>query len=332
MSLTLLPQPPATTAPSHGPNFSEPAALLAKNDISLQQLRIFLAVAEARNVTEAAYALNLSQSTVSHSLAALEGILGAKLLARGRHGAQITEIGERVALHARAMLATYAALLQETQLKLSGVIRIASIRSAAMTILPKHLQAFRATHPDVVFSFTEANGEPDVVVEAIRQHQAEIGFCDVGSYGDFVLSIPDDMRSWVIAEDQFLLLWPREIGADGRNEPPSWAEIFQKPVIMSSATCGSVMRSYWQQHNQKLDPVFVADDDSVLISMVSHGLGITMMPSMAAQPLPENVQSFVLDDAPRRQISLITLPESLNSPLIRAFVHFMNQNTRNSSV
>jgi DNA-binding transcriptional LysR family regulator len=317
-------------AEGHKTTNTEDNLLLAKNDISLQQLRVLLAVVEARNVTEAAYALNLSQSTVSHSLAALEGILGAKLVVRGRHGAQVTEIGERIALHARAMLATHAALWQEVQVKLSGVIRIASIRSAAMTILPKHLQAFRALHPDVTFSFTESNGEPNVVVEAVRQHQAEIGVCDVGVYGDFVLSIPDDMRSWVIAEDQFLLLWPREIGTDGRTEAPSWAEILAKPVIMSSATCGQVMRSYWQQHNQKLEPVFMADDDSVLISMVAHGLGITMMASMAAQPLPENVQAFALSDSPRRQVSLLTQPENLNSPLIRAFVHFMNQRTRNN--
>src|SRR5258708_32322435 len=61
--------------------------------MTLEQLRVFVAVAERQHVTHAAEALNIAQSAVSASIAALEGRHGAKLFNRVGRRIELTEAG-----------------------------------------------------------------------------------------------------------------------------------------------------------------------------------------------------------------------------------------------
>ncbi len=64
-----------------------------QNQVKLSQLKIVVAVAEQKNFGEAALDLGISQSAVSHAIAALEDSLGVILFSRGRHGATLTPVG-----------------------------------------------------------------------------------------------------------------------------------------------------------------------------------------------------------------------------------------------
>src|SRR3546814_17980483 len=72
---------------------------------SLDQLRIFVAVAEREQVTQAARALNLTQSAVSAAIATLEDRHGAHLFDRVGRGIALTEAGRAFLPEARAVLA-----------------------------------------------------------------------------------------------------------------------------------------------------------------------------------------------------------------------------------
>lgn len=78
--------------------------------MELEQLRIFLAVAEARSFSGAARRLFVSHSTTSRTVAALEEELGVRLLERDRHSVSLTPAGETLRaggerlLHAAAEL------------------------------------------------------------------------------------------------------------------------------------------------------------------------------------------------------------------------------------
>lgn len=67
-----------------------------QNQMKLSQLRILVTVAKQGNFSEAALHLEMSQSVVSHAIAALEEHLGVVLFLRGRHGARLTSVGERI--------------------------------------------------------------------------------------------------------------------------------------------------------------------------------------------------------------------------------------------
>ena len=78
--------------------------------MTLEQLRIFVAVAERCHVTRAAEALNMAQSAVSAAVSALEGRHGATLFHRVGRGIALTEAGALFLGEARAVLARAEAL------------------------------------------------------------------------------------------------------------------------------------------------------------------------------------------------------------------------------
>ena len=84
--------------------------------MNFSQLQSFVALAEMGSFTEAAYTVNLTQSAVSHALAALENELGVTLLERNRTGVvALTNVGEKIIPHVRALLAQAEAIEQEAK-------------------------------------------------------------------------------------------------------------------------------------------------------------------------------------------------------------------------
>ena len=74
--------------------------------MNFSQLQSFVALAETGSFTEAAYAIDLTQSAVSHALSALESELGVTLLKRNRKGVvALTDAGQKIIPHVRALLA-----------------------------------------------------------------------------------------------------------------------------------------------------------------------------------------------------------------------------------
>ncbi len=95
--------------------------------MELNQLRIFLAVAEEGNVSRASQRLFLSQPSVSAHVKALEEELGVALFARTPRGMDITPAGERLLARARRMLGEAADLLAEAR-QLSGLAEAGAFR------------------------------------------------------------------------------------------------------------------------------------------------------------------------------------------------------------
>ena len=72
--------------------------------MEIRQIEAFVAVAETGSFTAAGERVNLTQSTISQQIKALEEELGEALFLRGKRQAQLTEAGERLLPHARLML------------------------------------------------------------------------------------------------------------------------------------------------------------------------------------------------------------------------------------
>lgn len=61
------------------------------------------------------------------------------------------------------------------------------------------------------------------------------------------------------------------------------------------------------------------EQDSVSLSMVAHGLGVTIMPRLALEPLPPGLVTVPLPEPLWRSLALATLPHRAGLPLLRAF-------------
>jgi DNA-binding transcriptional LysR family regulator len=156
--------------------------------MTLEQLRIFVAVAEKQHVTQAALELNLTQSATSAAIAALEGRYGIKLFDRVGRGIVLTHTGRTFLPEARAVLArahsAEQALRDIAGLK-GGTLVVAASQTVANYWLPSRLQTFQAAHPGIEVSVRIGNTEH--VAADVREGTADIGFIE-GEVDDGALS------------------------------------------------------------------------------------------------------------------------------------------------
>jgi DNA-binding transcriptional LysR family regulator len=147
--------------------------------VTLDQLRIFVAVAERQHVTHAAEALDLAQSAASHAIASLEDRHQTKLFNRiGRH-IELTDAGQAFLKEARAVLATAEAaelaLIEFSNLK-RGVFSVQASQTIANYWLPRHLAAFRSANPQI--EIRARIGNTARVAKAVENRETELGFVE----------------------------------------------------------------------------------------------------------------------------------------------------------
>ena len=147
--------------------------------MTLEQLRIFVAVAERQHVTRAAEALHLTQSAVSGAIHALEESFGIKLFHRVGRGIELGEAGREFLDEARGVLARAdGALLRLAELGglRRGTLRIHASQTIASYWLPRHLMAFRRAYPQVDLALRVGNTAE--VAHAVREGTADIGLIE----------------------------------------------------------------------------------------------------------------------------------------------------------
>lgn len=168
--------------------------------MTLEQLRVFVAVAERQHVTRAAEALHIAQSAASASIAALEGRHGAKLFHRVGRGIELTEAGALFLVEARAVLARAEAaelVLSELGGLKRGTLAVQASQTIAGYWLPRHLVAFRRAHPGIDLRL--AVGNTTQVAAAVHDGSAELGFVE-GAVDDPAL------ESRAVARDQLVIV------------------------------------------------------------------------------------------------------------------------------
>lgn len=150
----------------------------------LRELEHFLAIAGAGSFTAAARLVHLSQPALTASVHRLESAVGARLLLRGRHGAELTAAGEAFLPRARATLAAFsdgqravAELLGLT----AGTVRLGGGATACTYLLPPLLARFRKRRPAIGLMLREdttaeleaavAAGELDLAIITLGKRQ-----------------------------------------------------------------------------------------------------------------------------------------------------------------
>jgi DNA-binding transcriptional LysR family regulator len=147
--------------------------------MTLDQLRVFVAVAERQHVTRAAEALNIAQSAASAAIAALEAGHGVRLFNRVGRGIELTEAGRRFLAEAQAVLARAEAAelaLAELGGLVRGVLSVRASQTIASYWLPRHLVAFRRAYPGIEIRL--GIGNTAQVAAAVHEGLAELGFVE----------------------------------------------------------------------------------------------------------------------------------------------------------
>lgn len=133
--------------------------------MELQQLRYFVAVAEAGKVTAAARDLHVAQPSVSKQLRKLETELGTALLERRKTGVTLTDAGQILLPWAKRVLTD----LEGARSDVAGLatlergrLSVGATPSLSTVLLPRVLARFHSEHPGITLNVIEA-GSGDLV-------------------------------------------------------------------------------------------------------------------------------------------------------------------------
>ena len=250
--------------------------------MTLEQLRVFVAVAERQHVTRAAAALHLAQSAVSAAVAALEARCGARLFDRVGRGIALTEAGAQFLPEARAVLARAEAaelMLSEFGGLARGRLAVHASQTIAGYWLPRRLVAFRAAHPGVALRLGVGNTAQ--VAAAVHEGAAELGFVE-GHVHDPLLA------SAVVARDQLVVVVGPEHPWAGAPPPGPEALLAAEWVLREP---GSGTRSAFEQALAGLGVppgglrvALELPSNEAVRAAVEAGLGATAMSASVAAP------------------------------------------------
>lgn len=283
--------------------------------MNIFHLAILKAVVESGTFSDAALDLEISQSAVSRASAALETELGMPLLVRGRFGARLTSVGERVMVHAQCILELRELIDYEVNQDkglYNSRLRIASFRSAATHILPANIARFRNRFPHVEVVLVEL--DPAGVEQSLRAGKTDIGLIP--------LPRSEEFSTLEIAKDEYVVLLPK-------TDPPppkilTWEGLSNYSFILFNyAECTSAVRNHWAEWGQSLEVGYTIREDSTIVSMVAQGLGAAVLPRLAALPIPEEVYVRSLPVRLNRSIGAATLASTPPAPAAKMFLDML---------
>lgn len=293
---------------------------LPEHQIKLSQLRILLAVAKSGSFSEAALQLEMSQSAVSNAIASLEATLGVELFCRGRHGASPTPVGTQMIAHAYQMQEVLATMMRDAHSARSlhgGQVRVSSFRSVSTHILPSVIAQFYQKYPQISVSVLEHFDDLSIA-EDLRKGRADIGFIE--------RNLSDEFETWDILRDEYVVLLPPHMGKFEKvGVSLSWEQLSAYPLIMGPEEFDRHIYAHCALHGKALQVAYYLKQDSTIVSMVAEGLGATIIPRLAAEPIPASVQVYNLPVPLFRMIRVAVLANALQIPAVFAFLDLIKQ-------
>lgn len=259
----------------------------------LTDLRLFVAIAEAHNLTRGAERAHLAPSSASHRLQQLESALGTPLFLRQARGVQLTRAGEALLRHARqvfAQLEQMHADLAPFAQGIRGHVALWANTHATHSFLPDDLAGFLRAHPQVSVSLEE-HTSPEIVMAVVRG-EIELGVVAERVEGADVELIP-------YRADRLVLITPPAHPL-ARRTHVHFAEVTDFPFVMLHA--GSAIHTFTMNAaaalGRHLNVRIQVRSFEAVCRMVGAGVGLGLVP-----------RSAVPDDGLHEPPTLIELDE-----------------------
>ncbi|CAN7741080.1 LysR substrate-binding domain-containing protein [Bosea sp. LjRoot9] len=292
--------------------------------MTLEQLRIFVAVAEREHVTQAAGVLNLTQSATSAAIGALESRHAVKLFDRIGRRIALTDAGRLFLAEARAVLARAAsaeAVLADLAGLRRGRLAFAASQTVANYWLPPLLHRFRARYPGVETPVTIGNTQS--VAQAVHDGFADLGIVE-GEIDDPHLAIEP------VADDQMVLVV-------GRGHPWATRRIVEAADFGESAWVlrepGSGTRRLFEdmlsRAGRTLDELVVVlelPSNEAVSTAVTAGAGATVISRLVVQPVLQAGDLVAVEaELPQRRFFVLQHKERYVSRVAAAFRDLMRE-------
>jgi DNA-binding transcriptional LysR family regulator len=262
-------------------------------EVTLEGLRVCREIALSGSFSAAARALGYSQPAVSRQVAATEAAVGYRLFVRGARGVGPTPAGAVVVEHAARILSGVAALRHELDGlgdRLAGRVAVGAFPAAMAVLLPRAVAGLAVAHPALVISLTEA--ATPALLRDLRSGRLDVAVIGVGA------GLPDyDLdglaRHRVYAGDLCVAV-PSGHRLAGADRVPV-GELAGETWIAGAGSAGDPQFTAWPT---LADPVirYCVAGWPARLGLVAAGLGICLMPGLAARSVPDGVTTVAVDD------------------------------------
>jgi DNA-binding transcriptional LysR family regulator len=295
-------------------------------NVTLRQLRAFLAVADLGNFTEAAKRVHLTQSALSVLVRELETELGVRLLDRNTRKVELSKAGRDFYPFAEKIMQDLdAAVSSVTSLKSlkRGLVRIASPQLMSCTLMPRVIAAYGKEYPDIQLMLIDTL--PEQVLRKVANGEVDLGVGPEGNHDEEVASSP-------LLSDRHLLICTKDHPLADKTRV-TWKDLEGYSFISQTRdfTARLMLDLNMWSNNLKLKPVYEVSYMTTTLGMVASGLGITACPSYA-EPL---VRAYQLEMRPIfdpefiREVCIFTRLGTSLSPAAESFVDFLHRFVKN---
>ncbi len=248
--------------------------------MDIRQLTYFTAVVEAGSFTSAAEKLSIAQPSLSQQILNLEEELGEPLLKRSRRGVELTGAGGLVLTRARKMISEMDSLRAEFEQRsevLEGEVKVGVIPTIAPFLLPRIIASFIEEHPKVKIHIREDFTHR--LVGALSG--GEIDFAIASDVEKSELS-GRSLHQRVIFRESLLLAVPQkhELAVSGERVPLKNVPQDQL-ILLSEGHCLSGQVIETCKTSRRPERLECGQLDT-LLSLVGAGLGVSIVPEMAA--------------------------------------------------
>lgn len=295
------------------------------------RLLLLRELADLGTMTAVAAACGYTSSAVSQQLAVLEREAGVRLLERAGRRVRLTHEGQRLVAHARIVLS--ALETAERDLRAAdtprGPLTLACFSTfAAAHVIPAILAACEQ-HPDLHISLQEL--EPPEALSALRARSCDMAICY--SYNLTPTPAPADLDVHPLAREPVLLALPADhASAPDADGALDLRELADAPWIVGSREDGSaaVVRRACAIADIPPRIAHAVDDYHLVLRMVAHGLGVALIPQLAADaygPHPGIILRPVANTEITRTTYAMTHPALGATPSIDAVLDLLRRST-----
>lgn len=289
--------------------------------INLELFRVFLTVAEVKNVTRASEKLNISQPAVTKHIKTLESLLNTPLFIRTKRGVVLTEYGKILYLKVKQGLSQIdegVSLIKNQQDTHTGTIKIGTSTTLAKIFLVEVIERFHKAYPNITIDIDTdptkelltklKNGEIDFIIGKKRNSfDKELNYKKLKTTRYMFVYNPKYFR------------FPQKITAK---------DLENYPLLIQSSPSNSKESAdtYFKENNLNIEPKMNIASSNLLVDFIKIGYGIGYVTKLFIE---DDLKSRTLKEVPvfpkpeKIEFGIITLKNNIQSLNCVEFIDFI---------
>lgn len=291
-------------------------------NITLRQLRAFIAIADAGSFAAASQRLHLTASALSLLVKEMEGTLKVRLFDRTTRNTVLSQAGVEFYPLAKKVLDDLRHAIESTQdleQKKRGSVRTACTPLYASTLLPQLILSYRAQFPAIAIYVLDSLNQP--AVSRVASGEADLGIAPQRQF-------PPEVEAESLFRDRMTFIC-RADHPLAAQETVTWRQVLNEPFISLTQDFTTSLQADLFKHASELvlAPVHSVSFITTALGMVQWGHGITVQPESVVPWLPPFglISRPVTNPVVYRHLSLFYKRGYALSPAAQSFRDFLHQ-------